>query len=72
MKKINTHLYVAELPQEQQDYIEAELTEVIKECFYLTETEKEDAIESGMCEKLCNLSDAIDLVAFENSFYVSA
>jgi hypothetical protein len=55
----NSHLYVAQLPQEVQDEIVKEATKVFNSLAYKVNIEEE--IENILCSRLCDISDTIDI-----------
>lgn len=63
-----THLYVVQLPQEQQDYIKRALNRMLYRNGYKGREHKE-LLDNAMSEKVCNLSDAINLRKFYKKFY---
>lgn len=56
---INSHLYVAELPQEVQDEIVKEATHVFNSLAY--EVNIDEEIENVLCSRLCDISDTINI-----------
>jgi hypothetical protein len=55
----NSHLYVAELPQEVQDEIVKQATKVFQSLAYKVDIEEE--IENILCSRLSDISDTIDI-----------
>lgn len=55
----NSHLYVSQLPQEVQNEIVKEATQVFNSLAY--EVNIDEEIENVLCSRLCDISDTIDI-----------
>ena len=51
--------YLCQLPQEKQEEIMEEVKRVV-DTLFLTEEEKQEAIENAKCEKVCNLTETVN------------
>jgi len=61
MSNINSTIFVCQLSQEQQDDIRKKLTEALHDMPWI---DVKQAVENGMSERLCNLSDTIDITQY--------
>ena len=60
INKLYAHEYVCCLPSNITNQIMNEVKKAVS-ALHLTETEKQEAVENAECEKLCNLTDTIEI-----------
>ena len=60
INKSYAHDYVCCLPNQISCEVMNEVKKVVS-ALHLTETEKQEAVENAECEKLCNLTDTIEI-----------
>lgn len=60
VSKKYAHEYVCCLPKSVSNEIMCEVKKAVS-ALHLTETEKQEAVENAECEKLCNLTDTIEI-----------